>query len=131
MRHASIPIAPAVLESTSAECLFQGLVEKHPVNIWRHLNYFAGKFCILWFVLSVSYIGHGAQLLQSVKVGAPRVRASFGGSLPTQPEATKACLRRPFCLKNLEMLSPYTRYVICIFGNQSGSTFVFRTTSQP
>ena len=38
-RHASIPIAPTVLQSTSAECLFEGLVANQPVELWSHLEF--------------------------------------------------------------------------------------------
>jgi len=36
-RHTSIPMSPAVLESTTAECLWQGILDKHPVQFWSYL----------------------------------------------------------------------------------------------
>ena len=38
MRHTSIPIATAVLENTSAECLWQGILGMHPVEFWSPLQ---------------------------------------------------------------------------------------------
>lgn len=37
-RHTSVPIATAVLENTSAECLWEGILQKHPVPFWSPLE---------------------------------------------------------------------------------------------
>lgn len=36
-RHATMPICPAVLEGGTAECIWQGILDKHPVPFWSRL----------------------------------------------------------------------------------------------